>query len=81
MNAIDRLGPNQTFRTIDGKPVYWRDAKNLVHACEGSEVHRSITLIWTLCERDVPANAAYKCEGDYVTCMACWERVHNGERR
>jgi hypothetical protein len=36
-----------------------------------SEVHRGITLIWTLCERDVPANAAYKCDGDDVTCSTC----------
>jgi hypothetical protein len=67
----DVLGPNQTFRTIDRKPIYWRDKQDFVHACEGSEVHRGITLIWTLCERDVPANAAYKCDGDTVTCATC----------
>jgi hypothetical protein len=68
---MDVLGPNQTFRTIDGKPIYWRDKQDLVHACEGSEVHGGVTLIWTLCERDVPANAAYKCDGDDVTCTTC----------
>jgi hypothetical protein len=67
----DTLGPNQTFRTVDGKPIYWRDKRNVIHACEGSDVHRDVRLIWTLCARDVPANAAYKCDGEEVTCMGC----------
>lgn len=67
----DVLGPNQTFRTIDRKPIYWRDKHHIVHACEGSDVHPGVRLIWTLCKRDVPADAAYKCDGDYVTCMKC----------
>jgi phenylpropionate dioxygenase-like ring-hydroxylating dioxygenase large terminal subunit len=79
---IDALGPNQTFRTIDRKPIYWRDKQDFVHACEGAEVHRGVTLIWTLCERDVPANAAYKCDGDDVTCATCRARAltsHQGK--
>lgn len=73
---MDKLGPNQTFRTVDGKPIFWRDRKDFVHACEGSDVHPGVQLIWTLCERDVPANAAYKCNGDDVTCVVC-----NSKRR
>lgn len=73
----DILGPNQTFRTVDGKPIYWRDKQDFVHACEGSDVHRGVRLIWTLCERDVPANAAYKCDGGTVTCATCKARVNH----
>lgn len=67
----DILGANQTFRTMDRKPIYWRDKQDFVHACEGSDVQPGVRLIWTLCERDVPANAAYKCDGDDVTCATC----------
>lgn len=70
----DVLGANQTFRTMDRKPIYWRDKQDFVHACEGSDVHPGVRLIWTLCERDVPANAAYKCDGDDVTCATCKKR-------
>lgn len=71
----DILGPNQTFRTIDRKPIYWRDRQDFVHACEGSDVHPGVRLLWTLCERDVPANSAYKCDGDEITCATCRARV------
>lgn len=77
---MDILGPNQTFRTIDGKLVYWRDKQDFVHACEGSDVHPGVRLIWTLCERDVPANAAYKCDGDDVTCATCKMNTREIER-
>lgn len=67
----DVLGPNQTFRTVDDKPIFWRDKRQVVHACEGSDVHRGVRLIWTRCERDVPAHSAYKCDGEEVTCLGC----------
>lgn len=57
--------------TIDGNPIYWRDRQDFVHVCEGSDVHPGIRLIWTLCGRDVPASAAYRCDGDNVTCSIC----------
>jgi hypothetical protein len=60
-----------TFRHIDGKPIYWRDKQDFVHSCEGANVHPGVRLIWTLCERDVPANDAYKCTWDVVTCATC----------
>lgn len=70
---------NDTFRTVDGRPIFWRDKQGTVHACEGADVHPGIRLIWTLCQRDVPANAAYVCvntdklapRSDEVTCAAC----------
>ncbi len=63
------------FREIDGRPIRCTDAKGLVHACEGSEPHPGIRLLWTLCGRDVPANTAWHPQpGDHfemcVTCMS-----------
>jgi CheY-like chemotaxis protein len=34
-------------------------------------VHPEVRLIWTLCGRDVPANAAHLAEGEEVTWPAC----------
>lgn len=55
------------------KPIYWND-KRVVHACETSLVHPGVRLIWTLCQKDVPANAAYRCAGDEITCETCKAR-------
>lgn len=61
-----------TFRTISGNTIFWRDKKDVVHRCEGADVHRGVRLLWTLCKRDVPANAAYTTDGpEFVTCQAC----------
>lgn len=65
-----------TFREIDGKPIRWTDKTGLVHIVEGSEVHPGIRLLWTLCERDVPADTAWKLEpGDHhEICITCQRR-------
>jgi hypothetical protein len=61
-----------TFRTINDRTIFWRDKKGVVHACEGADVHRGVRLIWTLCKRDVPANASYTTDGpEFVTCDVC----------
>lgn len=63
-----------TFRTIGGNTIFWREG-NTVHACEGCYVSPPVDrtrLIWTLCEKDVPANAAYTTDApEFVTCDAC----------
>lgn len=66
---------NNTFCTIDDKPIRWTDGIGLVHAVEGADVHRNVRLLWTLCQRDVSANTAWLLErGDHhemcVTCLA-----------
>lgn len=63
-----------TFRQVDGRDVYWRDGQGLVHAAEGSDVHPGVRLLWTLCERDIPANEAYTMRDgktELVTCPGC----------
>lgn len=61
------------FRTLDDKPIRWTDKTGLVHAVEGSDVHRGIRLLWTLCHRDVPANTAWlpKPGDNYEMCGTC----------
>lgn len=64
--AADRI-----TRTIAGDPILWTDPAGVVHLCEAADVHPEIRLIWTLCDRDVPAGAAYTREGEVPTCPAC----------
>jgi hypothetical protein len=56
---------------VDGpRPIRWMDGRGTVHACEAADVHRDIRLVWTLCQRDVPANAARLDHGP-VDCPTC----------
>lgn len=60
------------FRTIKDRPIFWTDKKNVTHRVEGADVHTGIRLLWTDCERDVPANAAYlPGDSDEVSCNKC----------
>lgn len=64
-----------TFRTINDKPIFWQE-NGRIHVCEGAEVHKGVTLIWTLCQRDVPANSAFTTSEDVKpTCKCCVERA------
>src|SRR5690242_13367923 len=36
--------PATSFRTIDGEPIYWRDARGVVHACEGADIHPDVRV-------------------------------------
>lgn len=66
---------SDTF-TINDRSVLYQDKGNLVHACKGSDVHRGVRLIWTLCGRDVPANGAFcSATGNTVTCDKCLARL------
>jgi hypothetical protein len=71
-----------TFREINSKPIRWTDKSGVTHACEGAEVHRGMApLLWTLCQRDVPANKAWHPkQGDhYEMCMACTAALASDE--
>lgn len=64
--------PNQVFRTINGRQIYWQGGSGKIHICEGSDVHRDVRLLWTLCERDVPADAAFISPNQVeATCPKC----------
>lgn len=53
-------------------PIRWTDEAGVIHACTGSEVHPGVSLIWTVCQQDVPANAA-EARSLSVTCPNCRE--------
>lgn len=55
-----------------GLHVLWTDPRGVTHECSGNMVHPGIVLFWTLCERDVPADASHVARegGD---CPACIE--------
>jgi hypothetical protein len=63
--------PGKTFQEIDRKPLRYEDKAGVMHACEGADVHRGVRLIWTLCQRDVPANAAF-LSFEKATCEKCF---------
>lgn len=48
----------------------YEDKNGIIHLCESSEVHRGVALVWTKCEKDVPANKAFMSE-ENVTCEKC----------
>lgn len=55
----------------------WDDGK-VLHACEGDRMvpfDHGTFLVWTLCQRDVPANAAFVKNGEAVTCQTCAARM------
>lgn len=60
------------------KPYHrYIDAGLVVHACEGGYAAtegRSPYLVWTLCDRDVPANQSYKTQDSTITCRQCKAR-------
>ena len=61
--------------TSTGMPYRWDDGAH-IHAVEGAEVHPGIVLLWTKCERDVPANAAVATWDMPVNCEKCMEKGH-----
>lgn len=59
------------FRRIDGRPILWTDKSGTTHICEGADVHPGVRLLWTDCQRDVPANAAHLGGEQDATCLKC----------
>lgn len=48
----------------------WEGKRRVIHGCESSEIQSHITLVWTKCEIDVPANKSFK-SNEFVTCDKC----------
>jgi len=52
--------------------IKWDDGK-VIHACESDYMvpnNRDTILVWTKCQRDVPANAGFYSR-EKVTCPKC----------
>jgi len=70
--ALEETDMSDTFRTIKDRPILWTDADGVVHRCAGADVHPGVRLLWTGCNRDVPAGNAYLPGArDGVTCPTC----------
>lgn len=54
----------------DSKSIMWDDGK-VIHLCESTPVDRMPRLIWTKCQIDVPANAAFHSQSERPNCPEC----------
>lgn len=79
MTATQVAERSNVFRTINSRPIRWADQSGVVHACEGADVHPGVRLLWTLCNRDVPANKAFlPCAGEHFEmCAICLKRLND----
>ena len=60
------------FTKIGGRHIFWTDPSGTTHRCEGADAHSGIRLLWSVCQRDVPADAAFlPGDDDAVTCEKC----------
>jgi hypothetical protein len=67
MNERSEIGALPT----EENPILWDDGK-VIHLCESSEpIGRMPRLVWTKCEKDVPANAGFRSEGEHPNCPEC----------
>lgn len=67
---------------ISGRRILWTDEAGTTHSCERAEVEAGVVLVWTDCEKDVPANGAHLEEpGERVTCLDCLGRWPHKEKK
>lgn len=78
---LDKTG---AFHQLNGKDIRWTDPAGLTHFCAGADVHPGIRLIWTFCERDVPAGKAWlrqeESKTSYEVCALCLHRSNELEK-
>lgn len=51
-------------------PLYWDDGK-VIHLCESTPVDNMPRLLWTKCQKDVPANAGFRSQHEHANCQEC----------
>ena len=61
-------------RTLGGLPILWHDG-GIVHACIAGRMHNNVRQVRTLCDRAVPADAAFVSGALQVSCQSCLARV------
>lgn len=70
------MATDKLITQINSRPIWWQDKSGVMHACEGADVHRDVRLFWTLCQRDVPANAAFiPADNDRLSCEQCLSKL------
>jgi hypothetical protein len=64
-------GPG-VFTAHGGRPIWWRDEQDKLHACEGAQFHPGVLSYWTLCQIDVPAGEVFQPGSkEELTCAGC----------
>ncbi|MHB1204191.1 MAG: hypothetical protein ACYCZX_01380 [Rhodospirillaceae bacterium] len=60
------------FTAHSGRPIWWRDAQGVLHACEGAEFRPGVIVYWTLCQRDIACdNVFHPRPQQRLTCDGC----------
>lgn len=67
------------FDKINGSNMRWTDKANRTHKVEGADIIPAtigggVRLLWTKCERDVPADEAFLhvgWDGSFHMCPTC----------
>ena len=52
------------------KTCLYESPNGAIHRCERAEVHPRIFLVWTECNKDVPAGKAFN-SNEKITCPKC----------
>lgn len=66
---------NDVFREINGRPILWNDGK-VIHRVEGGwGPLNQFRILWTDCEKDVPANKAHQ-SNEKANCPACIAKLN-----
>jgi hypothetical protein len=54
------------------EPIYYDDG-TAIHACESCLMYPDDRLVWTRCDRDVPANQGFTADRGTIgiTCIKC----------
>ena len=62
------------------KTIYYDDEHG-IHVCEGAKVHPGVFLVWTLCQKDVPANQGYTTDQPQpITCGECLKTISDNSQ-
>jgi hypothetical protein len=58
------------------RPIYYDDGE-FIHACESAITGQGVRLVWTKCDRVVPADQGFTVEGEppAITCPECWAAI------
>ena len=69
--------------TAERTPIYYDDECG-IHACEGGYAatpKASPFLVWTLCEKNVPANQGYRTDSPQpITCEDCLQVIQDNSQ-
>jgi len=71
-NALKRYTASTAECREIAAPIYYDDG-TAIHACESCLMYPGDRLVWTRCDRDVPANQGFTADRGTIgiTCIKC----------